>query len=151
MLGLGDQAVHGDVEEPGVLRQMVSLLTGRKDEAPPADDKGEQDQQKGDGGEKKKEYRKKTCSDCNKGYCLSQGLHICEGKGLEEVFTTCFRMYYACPCLSTLPSFLIRLKCLGACDGCILRCVLYLARVRECYVHAGAGILEQELKMSEHT
>ncbi|CAL8581195.1 hypothetical protein XPA_006895 [Xanthoria parietina] len=43
------------------------------------------------GGEKKKEYRKKTCSDCNKQYCLSQGLHICEGKALEDIFTTCFQ------------------------------------------------------------
>ncbi|KAL8910302.1 MAG: hypothetical protein Q9171_004387 [Xanthocarpia ochracea] len=41
--------------------QTPSLLTGRKDDAPPADDKGEQNQQKGEGGEKKKEYRKKTC------------------------------------------------------------------------------------------
>ncbi|KAL8715180.1 MAG: hypothetical protein Q9220_001138 [cf. Caloplaca sp. 1 TL-2023] len=41
--------------------------------------------------EDRKEYRKKTCNDCNKQYCLSQHLHICEGKGADDVFTTCFQ------------------------------------------------------------
>lgn len=67
-----------------------------------SDDKGAEGEKKtpeekgkGDDGEggKKKEYRKKTCSDCNKQYCLSQGLRICEGKAAEEVFTTCFRRF----------------------------------------------------------
>ncbi|KAI4180713.1 MAG: hypothetical protein L6R41_007052 [Letrouitia leprolyta] len=41
--------------------------------------------------EDRKEYRQKTCNDCNKQYCLSQHLHICEGVKSEDVFTTCFR------------------------------------------------------------
>lgn len=43
------------------------------------------------GEEDRKASRRKTCNDCNKQYCLSQGLHICEGVKSEDVFTTCFQ------------------------------------------------------------
>ncbi|KAL8992019.1 MAG: hypothetical protein Q9169_007437, partial [Polycauliona sp. 2 TL-2023] len=71
-----------------------------KEKGKEAEEKGGNDNDKGkasedeEGGGKKKEYRKKTCNDCNKQYCLNQGLHICEGKALEDVFTTCFRMFF---------------------------------------------------------
>ncbi|KAL8804266.1 MAG: hypothetical protein Q9200_005894, partial [Gallowayella weberi] len=35
--------------------------------------------------------RRKTCNDCNKQYCLNQGLHICKDKALEDIYTTCFQ------------------------------------------------------------
>ncbi|KAL9024241.1 MAG: hypothetical protein Q9196_006658 [Gyalolechia fulgens] len=58
-----------------------------------------------DGGRKegdRKEYRKKTCNDCNKQYCLSQHLHICEGLTADDVFTTCFRASFSLYPLSSL-------------------------------------------------
>lgn len=73
-----------------------------EDDKSSAGDEGNDKGKSGDGekdetGEKKKEYRKKTCNDCNKQYCLSQGLKICEGKAMEDVWTTCFRMFYPSP------------------------------------------------------
>ncbi|KAI4267365.1 MAG: hypothetical protein LQ337_008385, partial [Flavoplaca oasis] len=67
-----------------------------EDDKSSAGDEGNDKGKSGDGekdetGEKKKEYRKKTCNDCNKQYCLSQGLKICEGKAMEDVWTTCFQ------------------------------------------------------------
>ncbi|KAI4120827.1 MAG: hypothetical protein LQ338_006736 [Usnochroma carphineum] len=78
------------------LQQLPQLLRPREDDA--ANPKPDKDKDNGKSDERK-EYRKKTCNDCNKQYCLSQHLHICEGKAAEEVFTTCFRTFCPFPSL----------------------------------------------------
>ncbi|KAL8661055.1 MAG: hypothetical protein Q9168_008415, partial [Polycauliona sp. 1 TL-2023] len=89
-----------DSSSPDQSPQSDEEKEGKESQKTPNDnDMGDEDKSKGDedktkdpeNGGKKKEFRKKTCSDCNKQYCLNQGLHICEGKELEDVFTTCFQ------------------------------------------------------------
>ncbi|ETN43438.1 uncharacterized protein HMPREF1541_02597 [Cyphellophora europaea CBS 101466] len=36
-------------------------------------------------------HHKPTCADCNRAFCLSQGLKICEAAKEEDVFATCFQ------------------------------------------------------------
>ncbi|KAI4236602.1 MAG: hypothetical protein LQ352_007990 [Teloschistes flavicans] len=79
------------------LSSSLHFLRPRDDAAADDDDAkeddGKQDKGSNEGKEEKKGNRKKTCMDCNKQYCLSQKLHICEDVKLEDVFTTCFRMF----------------------------------------------------------
>ncbi|KAL8993260.1 MAG: hypothetical protein Q9188_007376, partial [Gyalolechia gomerana] len=58
-----------------------SLVAANNEKEPSS---GEEDGDKGHEEEDRKEYRKKTCNDCNKQYCLSQHLHICEGVKTDE-------------------------------------------------------------------
>lgn len=39
-------------------------------------------------------HHKPTCADCNRAFCLEQGLKICEDVKEEDVFATCFRMLF---------------------------------------------------------
>jgi hypothetical protein len=41
--------------------------------------------------EKQPHHHKPTCADCNRAFCLNQGLKICENAKEEDVFATCFR------------------------------------------------------------
>ncbi|KAI4166592.1 MAG: hypothetical protein LQ346_009094 [Caloplaca aetnensis] len=64
---------------------------GDKEEKEEEGNKDKEGEGTTDGEGRKASSRKKTCADCNKQYCLSQHLHICEGKAADEVFTTCFQ------------------------------------------------------------
>ena len=46
---------------------------------------------KEDGEDDRKEYRAKSCNDCNRNFCIDLNLPICKGASMEDVFTTCFR------------------------------------------------------------
>lgn len=56
----------------------------------------EKDEDEEDDGREKdrKEYRAKTCNDCNRQFCMELNLPICKGAGMEDVFTTCFRTFF---------------------------------------------------------
>ena len=41
--------------------------------------------------EKKSQHHAPTCSDCNRAFCLDQGLVICKDVKEDEVFASCFR------------------------------------------------------------
>lgn len=54
------------------------------------DDSG--DTEKGNDGKKK--HRDLSCNDCNRAFCLDYNLPICKNAKEEDVFATCFRMFY---------------------------------------------------------
>lgn len=45
-------------------------------------------------------YKRKTCSDCNKSFCLDLGLPDCKDATEEDVVTSCFREFSFLFCLS---------------------------------------------------
>ena len=56
---------------------------------------GKEGDDKDDDGGGRKEYRAGNCNDCNRQFCLDYNLPICKGAGMEDVFTTCFREFFA--------------------------------------------------------
>ena len=66
--------------------QEDSLLPGDIDEGkdPPPGEKP--------GGDRK-ELRAGNCNDCNRAECIKYNPPGCEGAGLDDVYTTCFRMF----------------------------------------------------------
>ena len=72
------------------------------------------DEGKGGGGSKedgdRKEYRAGNCNDCNRQFCLDyMNLPICKGKGVEEIFTTCFRQFLSLGPIPTVAQWLWRM------------------------------------------
>ena len=46
-----------------------------------------------DDSDDEKAFRAKTCNDCNKQFCLGQGLPGCKEASEEDILTTCFRTF----------------------------------------------------------
>ena len=115
-----------------------------------------EEEEDGEEGEKDPPYRAKTCSDCNRQFCMAMNLPICKGATDEDVKTACFRKsmhIQTQPCSPQPPNpFFFATTYLGrnrvyCWEGCLLMCVcasragLEQRRSRRVYFHHCYGVV----------